>query len=100
MTLTFLQCRSEGFGATLAVMYVKTGVLLALLMFFSLHFLAIPFPKFLPIYVHNSLLYFIDSAGARCACWYAARYRTVCSSVPLGNSSLLLHCIYAEGFAL
>ena len=46
---------SEGFGAIRAVMCVKTELLL-----FSIHSLVIPSPNFLPIFVHNSLLYFYN----------------------------------------
>ena len=55
--------RCEGFGATHAVMCVKTELLL-----FSIHSLVIPFPNFLPIFVHNSLLYFIDNLLKKYLC--------------------------------
>ena len=32
-------------------------------------------------------------AGAHAKLWYVARYGTVCGTLPLGNSSLLLRCI-------
>ena len=52
--------RSEGFGATHAVMCVKTELLLFSRLFLSL--------IFLPIFVHNSLLYFIDNLLKKYLC--------------------------------
>ena len=42
----------------------------------------------------------VSVARKRCVNFFLAATVHVCGTLPLGNSSLLLHCIYAEGFAL